>query len=69
ARAAALACPAQHILLDLELRGANIDQQAVLNARRTQVAVLVIAVNRKPRLARSGWRSSPGGGLPKTSSG
>jgi hypothetical protein len=38
ARAAALAYPAQRILLDLELWGAKIDHQAVLNARRTQLA-------------------------------
>ena len=36
ARAAALVYPAKRILLDLELWGAEIDQQAVLNARRTQ---------------------------------
>ena len=38
ARAAALAYPAQRLLLDLELRGAEVYQQAMLNARRTQVA-------------------------------
>ena len=35
--AAALAYPAQRLLLDLELWGAEVYQQAVLNARRTQV--------------------------------
>jgi hypothetical protein len=38
ARAAGLAYPAQRILLDLELWGAEVYQQAMLNARRTQVA-------------------------------
>ena len=38
ARAAGLAYPAQRVLLDLELWGAEIDQQAVLDPRRPQVA-------------------------------
>ncbi len=38
ARAASLACRAQHILLDLEFRRAGADQQAVLNPTRTQAA-------------------------------
>ena len=38
ARAADLAYPTQRVLLDLELWGAEIDQQAVLNPRGTQVA-------------------------------
>jgi hypothetical protein len=35
ARTAVLAWPAQRVLLDLELWGTEIDQQAALNARRT----------------------------------
>ena len=38
ARAASLAYPPQRILLDLELWGAEVYQQAMLNAKRTQVA-------------------------------
>ena len=38
ARAAGLTYPTQHVLLDLELWGAEIDQQAVLNPRGTQEA-------------------------------
>jgi hypothetical protein len=38
ARAAALAYPAQRILLDLELRGAEVYQQAMLNSGRMQAA-------------------------------
>src|ERR1017187_5655319 len=38
ARAADLTYPTQRVLLDLELWGAEIDQQAVLNPRGTQVA-------------------------------
>ena len=38
ARAADLTYPTQHVILDLELWGAEIDQQAVLNPRGTQVA-------------------------------
>ena len=37
AGAAGLAYPAQRILLELELWGAEIDQQAVLNAGRAQI--------------------------------
>jgi len=37
-RAAALAYPAQRLLLDLELRGAEVYQQPVLNAGRSQIA-------------------------------
>jgi len=37
ARAAGLTYPTQRVLLDLELWGAEIDQQAVLNPRGTQV--------------------------------
>jgi hypothetical protein len=36
-RAAGLTYPTQRVLLDLELWGAEIDQQAVLSLRRTQV--------------------------------
>jgi hypothetical protein len=38
ARAAGLTYPTQRVLLDLELWGAETDQQAVLNPRRTQAA-------------------------------
>ena len=38
ARAADLTYPTQRVILDLELWGAEIDQQAVLNPRGTQVA-------------------------------
>jgi hypothetical protein len=37
-RAAGFTYPTQRMLHDLELRGAEIDQQSVLNPKRTQVA-------------------------------